>query len=169
MREKDDRGRTLEQAMVDQYKAYVKSGIERLSAQEGKRVTAARVHEMLFEANSALPPIGRQAVDYWLQAADRLNVDTPYAASDPAHFEAFLHLMGAGLMARPLSSAIRIVRSALQRDGHTNRALFDRLLLDPDSLMHTHRVTFDKLRGLRSEALENVYPVLEKHLQNSAR
>ncbi|MCK1723239.1 hypothetical protein [Bradyrhizobium sp. 141] len=169
LREKDDRGRTLEQAMVDQYKAYVKSGIERLSTQEGKRPTAARIHEMLFEANPALPSIGKQAVDYWLQAAERLDVDTPYAASDPAHFEAFLHLMGAGLMARPLSSAIRIVRSALQRDGHTNRALFDRLLLDPDSLMHTHRVTFDKLRGLRSEALENVYPVLEKHLESSTR
>jgi hypothetical protein len=124
---------------------------------------------MLFEANPALPPIGKQAVDYWLQAAERLDVDTPYAASDPAHFEAFLYLMGAGLMARPLSSAIRIVRSALQRDGHTNRALFDRLLLDPDSLMHTHRVTVEKLRGLRSEALQNVYPVLEKHLESVTR
>ena len=169
LREKDDRGRTLEQAMVDQYKAYVKSGIERLSAQEGKRVTAGRIHEMLFEANPSLPSIGKQAVDYWLHAAERLDVDTPYAASDPAHFEAFLHLMGAGLMARPLSNAIRIVRFALQRDGHTNRALFDRLLLDPDSLMHTHRVTFEKLRGLRSEALENVYPVLEKHLESGSR
>ena len=168
LREKDDRGRTLEQAMVDQYKAYVKSGIERLSNQEGKRITATRIHDMLFEANPALPPIGKQAIDYWLQAAERLDVDTPYAASDPAHFEAFLHLMGAGLMARPLSSAIRIVRLALQRDGHTNRALFDRLLLDPDSLMHTHRVTFEKLRSLRSEALESVYPVLEKDLENSA-
>lgn len=169
LREKDDRGRTLEQAMVDQYKAYVKSGIERLSAKEGKRITAARIREMLFEANPTLPPIGKQAVDYWLQAAERLDVDTPHAASDPVHFEAFLHLMGAGLMARPLSSAIRTVRLVLQRDGYTNRALFDRLLLDPDSLVHTHRVTFEKLRSLHSQALENVYPVLEKHLDSSAR
>lgn len=167
LREKDDRGRTLEQAMVDQYKAYVKTGIEKLSAQEGSRISAARIHEMLFEANPELPPIGKQAVDYWLRAAERLDVDTPFAASDPAHFEAFLELMGAGSMARPLTNAIRIVRSALQRDGHTNRALFDRLLLDPDSLAHTQRVTFEKLTGLRNEAFENVYPVLEKSLDGA--
>ena len=131
LREKDDRGRTLEQSMVDQYKAFVKAGIESLSGKEGKRITAGRVHEILFEANPKLPPIGKQAVDYWLQAAEKIDVDTPYAASDPVHFEAFLRLMGAGVMARPLSDAIRVVRSALRRDGHTNLALFDRLLLVP--------------------------------------
>jgi hypothetical protein len=166
LREKDDRGRTLEQSMVDQYKAYVKSGIETLSRQEGKRVTAGRVHEILFETNPNLPPIGKQAVDYWLQAAEKLDVDTPYAASDPIHFEAFLRLMGAGVMARQLADAVRVVRSALQRDGHTNRALFDRLLLDPDSLIHTRQVTFEKLKGLRQEAFGNVYPVLEKNLES---
>ena len=72
-------------------------------------------------------------------------------------------------MARPLSDAIRVVRSALRRDGHTNRALFDRLLLDPDSLIHTRQVTFEKLKGLRQEAFENVYPVLEKNLESGAR
>jgi hypothetical protein len=169
LREKDDQGRTLEQSMVDQYKAYVKTGIESLSGKEGKRVTAGRVHEILFEANPNLPPIGKQAVDYWLRAAEKIDVDTPYAASDPVHFEAFLRLMGAGVMARPLSDAIRVVRSALRREGHTNRALFDRLLLDPDSLIHTRQVTFEKLKGLRQEAFENVYPVLEKNLESGAR
>lgn len=169
LREKDDKGRTLEQAMVDQYKVYVKAGIDALSKKEGRKVTAARVHELLFEQNPTLPPIGKQAVDYWLQAADKLNVDTPYAASNPIHFEAFLRLMGAGVMARQLTDAIRIVRAALQRDGYTNRSLFDRLLLDPDSLMHTRRVTFERLKGLRQEALESVYPVLEKHLEVEAK
>lgn len=169
LRERDDRGRTLEQAMVDQYKAYVRSGLERLSKKEGKQLSATRIHQMLFEANPSLPPIGRQAVDYWLQAAERIDVDTPFAASDPAHFEAFLTLMGAGLMARPLSTAIRTVRLALQRDGHTNRSLFDRLLLDPDSLMHSHQVTIEKLNSLRNEALENVYPVLEKQLEGPTK
>lgn len=169
LREKDDRGRTLEQSMVDQYKAYVKTGIETLSRKEGRRVTAGRVHEILFETNPTLPPIGKQAVDYWLQAAEKLDVDTPYAASNPIHFEAFLRLMGAGVMARQLADAIRVVRAALQRDGHTNRALFDRLLLDPDSLIHSRQVTFEKLKGLRQEAFENVYPVLEKDLESGAR
>ncbi len=169
LREKDDKGRTLEQAMVDQYKVYVKSGIEALSQKEGRRITAGRIHEMLFDTNPDLPPIGKQAVDYWLRAADKLDVDTPYAASNPVHFEAFLRLLGAGVMARQLTDAIRVVRAALQRDGHTSRALFDRLLLDPDSLMHTRRVTFEKLKGLRQEAFENVYPVLEKNLESGTK
>ncbi len=169
LREKDDMGRTFEQSMVDQYKACVKNGIERLSEKEGRRVTAGRVHEILFEANANLPPIGKQAVEYWLQAAGKLDVDTPYAASNPVHFEAFLRLMGAGVMARSLMDAIRIVRSALQRDGHTNRALFDRLLLDPDSLIQTRQVTLEKLRDLHHEAYATVYPVLEKNLESGAR
>jgi hypothetical protein len=166
LREKDDRGRTIEQSMVDQYKAIVRKGIDDLSRKQGKRITATQIREMLFESNPNLPPIGRQAVDYWLRAAERLDVDTPYAASDPAHFEAFLRLMGAGIMARPLVDAIRAVRSALQRDGHTNRVLFDRLLLDPDSLIHTRKVAFERLQGLRHEACENVFPVLERHLES---
>ena len=165
LREKDERGRTFEQSMVDQYKAIVRNGIATLSHQEGKKITAARIHEMLFDQNPALPPIGERAVDYWLQAADRLDVETPFAASDPVHLEAFLRLMNAGVVARQLADAIRIVRSALQRDGYTNRALFDRLLLDPDSLIQTRSVTFEKLQGLRHEAYENVFPVLEKNLE----
>jgi hypothetical protein len=61
------------------------------------------------------------------------------------------------------------VRAALQREGHTNRALFDRLLLDPDSLIHTRNVTFEKLNDLRQEAFENVYPVLEKSLESGSK
>jgi hypothetical protein len=118
LREKDERGRTLEQALVDQYKAIVKSGVETLSRKEGgARITGARIHEILFEQNPSLPPIGKQAVDYWLRAADHVDVDTPYAAMNPLHLEAFLKLMGAGVMARQLADAVRVVRSALQRDG----------------------------------------------------
>jgi hypothetical protein len=96
-----------------------------------------------------------------------LEVDTPFAASDPLHLEAFLKLMGAGIMARQMADAVRVVRHALRRDGHTNRALFDRLVLDPDSLIHTARsVTFDRLQSLRDDALENVFPLLETHLEN---
>jgi hypothetical protein len=168
LREKDERGRTLEQALVDQYKAYVKAGIETLSKKEGKKIAASRIHEMLFEQNPDLPPIGKQAVDYWLQAADHLDVKTPYAASNPLHFEAFLKIMGAGIIARQLTDAVRVVRYALQREGHTNRALFDRLLLDPDSLILTGRVAFSKLQSLRDEAIENVFHVLEKNLENTA-
>ena len=87
--------------MVDQYKALVKAGIENLSRKEGKRVTGARIHEMLFEANPNLLPIGKQAVDYWLQAADNAHVDTPFAAMNVTHFEAFLKILGAGVMAPP--------------------------------------------------------------------
>jgi hypothetical protein len=169
LREKDERGRTFEQSMVDQYKAIVRSGIATLSRQEGKKITAARIHQMLFDQNPALPPIDERAVDYWLQAADRLDVDTPFAARDPVHLEAFLRLMNAGVLARQLADAIRIVRSALQRDGYTNRALFDRLLLDPDSLIQTRSVTFEKLQGLRHEAYENVFPVLEKNIDAGTR
>ena len=43
---------------------------------------------VLFDQIPALPPIGERAVDYWLQAAERLDVDTPFAASDPVHLEA---------------------------------------------------------------------------------
>jgi hypothetical protein len=168
LREKDERGRTLEQALVDHYNGTVKKGIETLAAQYGKKGLAARIHEILFKENPGLPPIGKQAVDYWLQAAERLEVDTPHAAINPLHIEAFLRIMGAGVLARQLTDAVRIVRSDLQRDGHTNRALFDRLLLDPDSLIHSRRVTFEKLQGFRNEALENVFPVLEKHLEVSA-
>ncbi len=169
LREKDERGRTFEQSMVDQYKAIVSAGIATLSRQEGKKITAARVHQMLFDQNPSLPPIGERAVDYWLQAAERLDVDTPFAASDPVHLEAFLRLMNAGVVAHQLADAIRIVRSALQRDGYTNRALFDRLLLDPDSLIQTRSVTFEKLQGLRHEANENVFPVLEKNIEAGTR
>jgi hypothetical protein len=167
LREKDERGRTLEQALVDQYKAIVRKGVDDLSQKEGHRITGARIHEMLFEKNPDLPPIGKYAVDYWLQAAEHLDVDTPFAASDPRHLEAFLKLMGAGVLARQMVDAVRVVRHALQRDGYTNRALFDRLLLDPDSLIHTaRRVTFERLQSLRDEALENVFPVLAIHLED---
>ncbi len=166
LREKDEQGRTLEQSLVDQYKALVKVGIENLSRKEGKKITGARIHEMLFEANPNLPPIGKQAVDHWLQAADHVNVDTPCAAMNVSHFEAFLKILGAGLMARQLADAVRVVRSVLQRDGHTNRALFDRLLLDADSLIQTkRRLTFERLLSLREGALENVFPILELNLE----
>jgi hypothetical protein len=169
LREKDERGRTFEQSMVDQYKTIVRNGIATLSHQQGKKITATRIHEMLFDQNPTLPPIGERAVDYWLQAAERVDVDTPFAASDPVHLEAFLRLMNAGVMARQLADAIRIVRSALQRDGYTNRALFDRLLLDADSLIQTRSVTFEKLQGLRHEAYENVFPVLEKNIESGTK
>src|SRR5262249_54238040 len=135
LREKDDKGRTLEQSLVDQYKATVKKGVEALSARYGGRALSARVHDLLFEQNPGLPPISKQAVEYWLRAAERAEVDTPHAAINPAHVEAFLKLMGAGVLARPLTDAVRIVRSDLRRDGHTNRGLFDRLLVDADSLI----------------------------------
>ena len=169
LREKDEKGRTLEQALVDQYKALVQKGVEELSRKEGRRITGVRIHEMLFEQNPGLPPIGKQSVDYWLQAADHMDIDTPFAASDPRHLEAFLKLMGAGVLARQMVDAVRVVRHALQRDGYTNRALFDRLLLDPDSLIHTaRRVTFERLQSLRDEARENVFSVLAIHLEDAA-
>ena len=169
LREKDELGRTLEQALVDQYKAIVRKGIETLSEKYGSKGLGTRIHALLFEQNRDLPPIGVAAVDYWLQAAEHTDVDTPYAARYPLHLEAFLRVMGAGVMARPLADAVRIVRSDLQRDGHTNRAIFDRLLLDPDSLIHSsRRVTYDKLQGFRNEALENVFPVLAKHFETAS-
>jgi hypothetical protein len=168
LREKDERGRTFEQAMVDQYKKIVKRGLDSLSTKAGRRITASRIHEMLFEANPNLPPISKQAVEYWIRAAERQDVDTPYAASDPVHLEAFMRLMDAGVMAKQLADAIRVVRSALQHDGHTNRALFDRLLLDPDSLIHSRNATFEKLQGLRHEAFESVFPVLEIRLDSGS-
>jgi hypothetical protein len=169
LREKDEKGRTLEQALVDQYKAIVRKGADDLSQRERRRITGARIHEMLFEQNPELPPIDKHSIDYWLQAADRMDVDTPFAASDPRHLEAFLKLMGAGVLACQMADAVRVVRHALQRDGYTNRALFDRLLLDPDSLIHTtRRITFERLQSLRDEALENVFPVLAVHLDDAA-
>jgi hypothetical protein len=68
-------------------------------------------------------------------------------------------------LAGPLADAVRIVRSDLRRDGHSNRGLFDRLLLDADSLMRGRRATFTKLDTVRREAMESVYPVLEKHIE----
>lgn len=165
LRERDDKGRTLEQALVDQYKATVKKGIESLWAQYGKRGLATRVHEMLFAQNPDLPPISKPAVDYWLEAAERCEVDTPHAAINPVHIEAFLSLMGAGILARPLADAVRIVRSDLRRDGHTNRGLFDRLLLDSDSLIRGPKSSFEKLQSVRREAMESVFPVIEKHFE----
>ncbi len=167
LREKDEKGRTLEQALVDQYKFTVKNGIESLSGQYGSKALGARVHEMLFEQNPGLPPISKAAVGYWLQAAEKLEVDTPHAAINPLHIEAFLKLMGAGVLARPLTDAVRIVRSDLRRDGHTNRGLFDRLLLDPDSLIRSPSSSFERLDAVRREAIESVYPMLEKHLEMS--
>ncbi len=168
LREKDDRGRTLEQSLVDQYKVTVKKGVEALSAKYGAKALSARVHDLLFEQNPDLPPISKQAVDYWLRAAERAEVDTPHAAINPAHVEAFLKLMGAGVLARPLTDAVRIVRSDLRRDGHTNRGLFDRLLLDADSLIHGSQSSLTRLQSIRCDAMESVYPVLEKHLENVA-
>jgi hypothetical protein len=166
LREKDDKGRTLEQALVDQYKATVKKGIEALSQKYGNRGLSTRVHDMLFEQNPELPSISKQAVDYWLLAAERSEVDTPHAAINPLHIEAFLRLMGTGVLARPLTDAVRIVRSDLRRDGHTNRGLFDRLLLDADSLIQGPQSSFARLKGIRRDAMESVYPVLEKHMEN---
>jgi hypothetical protein len=168
LREKNERGRTFEQELVDHYKTIVKNGVEALERKEGKPVNASRIHDMLFAANPLLPPIEKAAVDYWLQAAERRDEDTPYAARKPEHLVAFLKLMGAGVLAEQLTAAIRIVRHALQRDGHTNRALFDRLLLDPDSLMRSRHVTQEKLRELKDAAMENLFPVLEKHLEAQA-
>jgi hypothetical protein len=165
LREKDERGRTLEQAMVDHYKTIVKGGIETLAQKDGRKPNAARIREMLFEANRDLPSISVQAIDYWMRAADHLDVDTPYAASDPIHFEAFLRLLGAGVLARQLTDAIRVIRALLRRDGHINRSIFDRLLLDPDSLIHSGRIGFEKLKEFRHEALENVFTVLDKQIE----
>jgi hypothetical protein len=168
LREKDDRGRTLEQSLVDQYKVTVKRGVEALSAKYGSRGLSARVHDLLFEQNPGLPPISKQAVEYWLCAAEHAEVDTPHAAINPAHVEAFLKLMRAGVLARPLTDAVRIVRSDLRRDGHTNRGLFDRLLLDADSLIQSSQSSFSRLQSIRRDALESVYPVLEKHLESNS-
>lgn len=168
LREKDDKGRTLEQSLVDQYKLTVKQGVEALSSKYGSKALSARVHQLLFEENPGLPPISKQAVEYWLRAAERSEVDTPHAAINPAHVEAFLRLMGAGILARPLTDAVRIVRSDLRRDGHTNRGLFDRLLLDPDSLIQDPRSSFARLQSIRREAMESVYPVLEKQLEGAS-
>jgi hypothetical protein len=167
LREKDDKGRTLEQSLVDQYKVTVKKGVETLSAKYGSRALSARVHDLLFEQNPGLPPISKQAVEYWLRAAEHAEVDTPHAAINPAHVEAFLKLMGAGVLARPLTDAVRIVRSDLRRDGHTNRGLFDRLLLDADSLIQGPQSSFARLQSIRRDALESVYPVLDKRLENA--
>ena len=168
LREKDDKGRTLEQSLVDQYKVTVKKGVETLSAKYGSRALSARVHDLLFEQNPGLPPISKQAVEYWLRAAERAEVDTPHAAINPAHVEAFLKLMGAGVLARPLTDAVRIVRSDLRRDGHTNRGLFDRLLLDADSLIQGPQSSFARLQSIRRDAMESVYPVLDKRLENAS-
>ena len=168
LREKDDKGRTLEQSLVDQYKVTVKKGVETLSAKYGSRALSARVHDLLFEQNPGLPPISKQAVEYWLCAAERAEVDTPHAAINPAHLEAFLKLMGAGVLARPLTDAVRIVRSDLRRDGHTNSGLFDRLLLDVDSLIQGPQSSFARLQSIRRDAMESVYPVLERRLENAS-
>jgi hypothetical protein len=167
LREKDEKGRTLEQALVDQYKATVKKGIDALSEKYGKKALSARVHDMLFQQNPELPSISKQGVEYWLRAAERSEVDTPHAAINPVHIEAFLRLMGAGVLARPLTDAVRIVRSDLRREGHTNRGLFDRLLLDADSLIQGPHSSFEKLRGIRRVAMESVFPVLEKHTESA--
>jgi hypothetical protein len=168
LREKDDNGRTLEQSLVDQYKVTVKKGVEKLSAKYGSRALSTRVRDLLFEQNPGLPPISKQAVEYWLRAAERAEVDTPHAAINPAHVEAFLKLMGAGVLARPLTDAVRIVRSDLRRDGHTNRGLFDRLLLDADSLIQGPQSSFARLQSIRRDAMESIYPVLERHLENAS-
>jgi hypothetical protein len=167
LREKDAKGRTLEQSLVDQYKATVKKGVDALSTKYGTRALSARVHDLLFEQNPGLPPITKHAVEYWLRAAEKADVDTPHTAINPLHIEAFLKLMGAGVLARPLTDAVRIVRSDLRQDGHTNRGLFDRLLLDADSLIHGPHSSFAKLQDIRRDAMESVYSVLEKHLESS--
>jgi hypothetical protein len=168
LREKDDKGRTLEQALVDQYKATVKKGIETLTAQFGAKGLTVRVRDMLFEQNPGLPSISKPAVEYWLRAAERSEVDTPHAAINPLHIEAFLRLMGAGVLARSLTDAVRIVRTDLRRDGHASRGLFDRLLLDADSVIQGPLSSFAKLQGVRRAAIESVFPVLEKHLDNAS-
>jgi hypothetical protein len=170
LREKDEKGRTLEQAMVDHYKVIVKHGVEALERAEGRPVSAHRIHDMLFARYPALPPISIQAVEYWLRAADRLHVDTPFAAQSPEHFAAFIELMGAGTtFTQGLADAIRTVRSILRRDGNVSRAIFDMLLLDPDSLVRRSGLGFQRLDGLRAEALESIYPLVEKHLEPSER
>ena len=131
-------------------------------------LASARRHDLLFEENPRLPPISKQAVEYWLRAAERAEVDTPHAAINPAHVEAFLKLMGAGVLARPLTDAVRIVRSDLRRDGHTNGGLFDRLLLDADGLIQGPQSSFARLQSIRCDAMESVYPVLEKRLENAS-
>lgn len=166
LREKDDKGRTLEQALVDQYKATVKKGIETLTAQFGAKGLTARVRDMLFEQNPGLPPISKPAVEYWLRAAERSEVDTPHAAINPLHIEAFLRLMGAGVLARPLTDAVRIVRTDLRRDGHASRGLFDRLLLDADSVIQGPLSSFSKLQDVRRAAMESVFPVLEMNFDH---
>jgi hypothetical protein len=167
LREKDDKGRTLQQALVDQYKATVKKGVESLTVQFGAKGLAARVHDMLFEQNPGLPSISKPAVEYWLRAAEHSEVDTPHAAINPLHIEAFLRLMGAGVLARSLTDAVRIVRADLRRDGHASRGLFDRMLLDADSVIQGQGPSFSKLQGIRRAAMESVYPVLEMHLDNA--
>lgn len=170
LREKDEKGRTLEQAMVDHYKAIVRAGIEKIEHSENRSVSASRIRDMLFERNPALPAISVQAVDYWLQAGERLDVDTPFAAQSPQHFAAFIELMGAGTaFTQGLAEAVRTVRSILRRDGNVNRAIFDMLLLDPDSLVRSSGLGFQRLEGLRTEALESVYSLVEKHLEPSER
>jgi hypothetical protein len=155
--------------MVDHYKAVVRSGIERLEREEGP-VSATRVHDMLFIHNPSLPPISPQAVRYWLQAAERYDVDTPFAADHPEHFSAFIGLMGGGTtFTKGLMEAIRTVRSILRRDGNVSRAIFDMLLLDSDSLVRRSGIGLQRLHGLRAEALESIYPLREKHFEVSGR
>jgi hypothetical protein len=154
--------------LVDQYKATVKKGIATLTAQFGAKGLTALVHDMLFEQNPGLPSISKPAVEYWLRAAERSEVDTPHAAINPLHIEAFLRLMGAGVLARSLTDAVRIVRTDLRRDGHASRGLFDRLLLDADSVIQGPLSSFAKLQGVRRAAMESVFPVLEKHLDNAS-
>jgi hypothetical protein len=170
LRDKDEKGRTLEQAMVDHYKAVVRSGIERLEREEGRPVSATRVHDMLFIHNPSLPDISPQAVRYWLQAAERFDVDTPFAADHPEHFAAFVGLMGGGTtFTKGLMEAVRTVRSILRRDGNVSRAIFDMLLLDPDSLVRRSGIGLQRLHGLQVEALESIYPLREKHFEASGR
>jgi len=45
--------------------------------------------------------------------------------------------------------------------------LFDRLLLDADSVIQGPLSSFAKLQGVRRAATESVFPVLEKHLDNA--
>ena len=74
--------------------------------------------------------------------------------------------MGAGVLARPLTDAVRIVRTDLRRDGHASRGLFDRLLLDADSVIQGPLSSFSKLQDVRRAAMESVFPVLEMNLEN---
>ena len=111
LREKDDKGRTLEQAMVDQYKATVKKGIETLTAQFGAKGLPPRVHDMLFEQN---PGFLRSASKRWNTGCGRRSARksirrmprSTHSISKP-----FLRLMGAGVLARSLTDAVRIVRT----------------------------------------------------------